>query len=105
MLLFSFSGSIFVADTNNSVIRLFYPETRTVATLDLSTVPPPPPELPAGTPRRLRKRQPVEAEVVEVPTALTSAEGTFTIQVKIPEGYHFTTVQKLPILYLGLFSL
>eukprot|EP00271_Cylindrocystis_brebissonii_P018072 TRINITY_DN496_c0_g2_i1.p1 TRINITY_DN496_c0_g2~~TRINITY_DN496_c0_g2_i1.p1 ORF type:complete len:1137 (+),score=278.85 TRINITY_DN496_c0_g2_i1:69-3479(+) len=85
------NGQIFVADTNNSLIRVLDTSTGTaqLSTLDLSSIPPPPPPLSTSGRRRLRRRAPVEAEVVET-AALTGANGELRIHVSIPGGYHFT---------------
>jgi len=93
------SGSVLVADTNNSVIRsLALPAPGStgvvVATLDLSSVPPPTAQPPAGAsaPRRLRRRRPAEAQVVEVPAV--GASGTLLVDIAIPTGFHFTSVSR-----------
>lgn len=83
------NGQIYIADTNNSVIRIL--DTRAdnlLSTLDLSSVPLPSPSTPSSR-RRLRKRQPVDAEVVEL-DPISAQSGKLELLINIPEGYHYT---------------
>ncbi|KAK3238865.1 hypothetical protein CYMTET_51159 [Cymbomonas tetramitiformis] len=83
-------GTLFVADTNNCVVRRLDLESGALSTLDMSTVPLPSatispvrqqdraPEAPAGA-SMVSTSRPVEGERVEM-----------VFEVQLPDGYHFT---------------
>eukprot|EP00850_Spirogloea_muscicola_P023380 SM000352S13428 [mRNA] locus=s352:43307:48636:- [translate_table: standard] len=89
-------GTIFVADTNNSIIRVLDPTRgNEISTLNLASVPVPQAEAttPAskGGPRRLRgRRAAVDTVVVQGQPLPVGQDGQLHITVSIPEGYHFT---------------
>ncbi|KAL3690719.1 hypothetical protein R1sor_004370 [Riccia sorocarpa] len=84
-------GKIFVADTNNSLIRVLNVGVNppTLETLELKGVPPPPPA-PAGAPRRLRRRLSSDTEIVKV-DPVSSMTGDLELQISLPKEFHFTT--------------
>ena len=93
-ILFSFTGRLYIADTNNSVIRVL--DTRkdsvaTLSTLELEGVEPP--QVKLGKPRRLRRRSSSDAEMIKV-DAVKATTGTFKIELSVPSGYHFSKVNK-----------
>ncbi|XP_010549436.1 PREDICTED: NHL repeat-containing protein 2 [Tarenaya hassleriana] len=83
------TGRLFIADTNNSLIRYIdiNKEEPEVVTLELKDVQPPlqkPKSL-----RRLRKRASADTKIVTV-NAVTSREGDLNIKISLPDGYHFS---------------
>ena len=95
-------GTVFVADTNNSVIRILdlSQSPAAVSTLTLTDVPSPaPPSYSSSSTssepakrKSLRRRQAPEAEVVTV-AAVGGSAGTLQLRIAIPDGYHFTEVR------------
>lgn len=90
-----FSGRLFVADTNNSLIRyidLNNKEDVEIRTLELKGVQPPMPK--AKSLKRLRKRASADTKIVTV-DAVTSREGDLNLKILLPDGYHFSKVRNL----------
>ena len=91
-----FSGRLFIADTNNSLIRyldLNADETE-LRTLELKGVQPPKPK--SRSFKRLRRR--ASADTVPIPIdAISSNEGNLSIKISLPSEYHFSKV--LTLLY------
>ncbi|CAM6081683.1 unnamed protein product [Calypogeia fissa] len=86
------NGTLYVADTNNNLIRVLDMSgngTPTLKTLELTGVPLPPPS-PATAPRRLRRRLSSDTEVVKV-ASISSASGDLQLEIKLPSEFHFTT--------------
>ncbi|KAL0793673.1 hypothetical protein Bca101_065050 [Brassica carinata] len=84
------NGRLFVADTNNSLIRyidLNNSEDVEIRTLELKGVQPPMPK--AKTLKRLRKRASADTKIVTV-DAVTSREGDLNLKISLPDGYHFS---------------
>ncbi|KAL1221163.1 Protein SUPPRESSOR OF QUENCHING 1 [Cardamine amara subsp. amara] len=84
------NGRLFVADTNNSLIRyidLNKGEEAEILTLDLKGVQPPMPK--AKSLKRLRKRASADTKIVKV-DSVTSQEGDLNLKISLPDGYHFS---------------
>ncbi|CAN8241331.1 unnamed protein product [Cochlearia groenlandica] len=87
------NGRLFLADTNNSLIRYIdlnkegEDEIAEVHTLELKGVQPPTPK--AKSLKRLRKRASLDTKIVKVDT-VTSREGDLSIKISLPDGYHFS---------------
>ncbi|XP_010414996.1 PREDICTED: NHL repeat-containing protein 2-like [Camelina sativa] len=84
------NGKLFVADTNNSLIRyidLNKGEEAEILTLELKGVQPPMPK--AKSLRRLRKRASADTKIVKV-DSVTSREGDLNLKISLPDGYHFS---------------
>lgn len=90
--MFFLAGKIYVADTNNSLIRVLNVGANppTIETLELKGVPPPPPA-PASAPRRLRRRLTSDVEIVNV-DPVSSMNGDLELQISLPKEFHFTAV-------------
>lgn len=83
------NGKLFIADTNNSVIRYMdlnqaEPD---LLTLELKGVQPPVPR--GRTMKRLRKRLSADTQVIKVDGS-SSTEGNLYLRISLPEGYHFS---------------
>ncbi|CAA7055136.1 unnamed protein product [Microthlaspi erraticum] len=81
---------LFVADTNNSLIRyidLNKKQDAEIRTLELKGVQPPMPK--AKSLKRLRKRASADTKIVTV-DAVTSKEGDLNLKISLPDGYHFS---------------
>ncbi|CAH8381960.1 unnamed protein product [Eruca vesicaria subsp. sativa] len=84
------NGRLFIADTNNSLIRyidLNNKEDVEIRTLELKGVQPPMPK--AKSLKRLRKRASADTKIVTV-DAVTSREGDLNLKISLPDGYHFS---------------
>ncbi|KAG9457803.1 hypothetical protein H6P81_002311 [Aristolochia fimbriata] len=83
------NGRLFIADTNNSLIRVldFNSDEPVLRTLELKGVQPPSPK--SKSLRRLRRRQPADTEVVRVDGG-SSNSGNMYLKISVPEGYHFS---------------
>ncbi|VYS49318.1 unnamed protein product [Arabidopsis thaliana] len=84
------NGRLFVADTNNSLIRyidLNKGEDSEILTLELKGVQPPMPK--AKSLKRLRKRASADTKIVKV-DSVTSREGDLNLRISLPDGYHFS---------------
>jgi hypothetical protein len=88
------TGKLYVADTNNSVIRILHLMGKnggpTMTTLALKGVQPPV-QAASGTPRRLRKRLSSDTQIIHI-DPITAASGDLQLQISLPSGFHFTTV-------------
>ncbi|KAL8251513.1 hypothetical protein R6Q59_035206 [Mikania micrantha] len=80
---------LFIADTNNSLIR--YLDLNQVdiqlKTLELKGVQPPAPK--SRSPRRLRKRTSADTETIVIEGS-SSNEANINLAISVPEGYHFS---------------
>ncbi|XP_070024129.1 protein SUPPRESSOR OF QUENCHING 1, chloroplastic-like isoform X2 [Nicotiana tabacum] len=82
------NGRLYIADTNNSVIRyldLNKSEVE-VLTLELKGVQPP---LKSRSLKRLRRRSGADSQTIVV-NGGSSNEGTLNLRISVPEGYHFS---------------
>ncbi|CAH2046801.1 unnamed protein product [Thlaspi arvense] len=87
------NGRLFVADTNNSLIRyidLSKEVDAEIVTLELKGVQPPMPN--AKSLKRLRKRASADTKIITV-DAVTSREGDLNLKISLPDGYHFSKVE------------
>lgn len=85
------SGRLFIADTNNSLIRYLdlNEESLKLRTLDLKGFQQPSPK--SKVLKRLRRRS--SADTVTIATdAVSSNEGRLSIQISLPKEYHFSKV-------------
>ncbi|KAL4572704.1 hypothetical protein LXL04_019486 [Taraxacum kok-saghyz] len=84
------SGRLFIADTNNSLIRYLdlKKEDSEIVTLELKGVQPPA-TTPSRSPRRLRKRNSADTQTIVVDGG-SSIEGDLSLQISVPQGYHFS---------------
>ncbi|KAJ9557732.1 hypothetical protein OSB04_012346 [Centaurea solstitialis] len=82
-------GRLFIADTNNSLIRYLdlNKENVELVTLELKGVQPPTPK--SRSPRRLRRRTSADTETIVV-DGVSSNEGNLVLSISVPEGYHFS---------------
>lgn len=83
------AGRLFIADTNNSLIRYLdlNKKDAQLVTLELKGVQPP--ALKSRSPRRLRKRTSADTETIVVDGG-SSNEGILNLTISVPEGYHFS---------------
>ncbi|XP_068662112.1 protein SUPPRESSOR OF QUENCHING 1, chloroplastic [Aristolochia californica] len=83
------NGRLFVADTNNSLIRVLdlNGDEPALHTLELKGVQPPSPK--SKSLRRLRRRQPADIEVLRIDGG-SSTSGNLYLRISVPEGYHFS---------------
>ncbi|KAL2536920.1 haloacid dehalogenase-like hydrolase family protein [Forsythia ovata] len=83
------NGRLFIADTNNSVIRYLdlSKEEPVLLTLELRGVQAPAPK--SKSLRRLRRRSTADTETVTV-NGVSSNEGKLCLKISVPEGYHFS---------------
>lgn len=93
-------GRLFIADTNNSVIRYLDlgKEEPVLLTLELKGV-----QVPASKSkslRRLRRRSTADTETVKV-NGVSSNEGKLCLKISVPEGYHFSKVLSFSICIFG----
>ena len=92
--LMSFAGKLYVADTNNSLIRVIDLRAEggpTLRTLELKGVLPPTPATSTG-PRRLRQRLSADTQVVRI-DPITAVSGDLQLQISLASGYHFSNVR------------
>ncbi|KAI6692331.1 hypothetical protein NL676_020041 [Syzygium grande] len=82
-------GRLFIADTNNNVIRYLdlNKADAELLTLELKGVRPPVPK--SRTLKRLRSRMSSDTLSVKV-DAISSSEGNLGLKISLPEGYHFS---------------
>lgn len=90
-LFFYFTGRIFIADTNNSLIRYLdlNKEEAELLTLELKGVQPPTAK--SKSLKRLRRRSSADTQTITVDGG-SSNEGNLSIKISVPEGYHFSKV-------------
>jgi len=83
------NGWLFIADTNNSVIRYLdlNKEEPELITLELKGVQPPTPK--SRSLKRLRRRSFADTDIVKVDGS-SSNEGNLYLKISVPEGYHFS---------------
>ncbi|KAI8531711.1 hypothetical protein RHMOL_Rhmol11G0156800 [Rhododendron molle] len=83
------NGRLFIADTNNSVIRYLdlNKEEPELLTLELKGVQPPIPK--SRSLKRLRRRSSADTDTVKVDGS-SSNEGNLYLKISVPEGYHFS---------------
>lgn len=83
------NGKLFIADTNNNVIRYLdlNEEDAALHTLELKGVQPPSPKSRAL--KRLRRRPSVDTQIIRIDES-SSTEGNLYIKISVPEGYHFS---------------
>ncbi|KAM2468598.1 hypothetical protein FF1_010260 [Malus domestica] len=83
------NGRIFVADTNNSLIRYLdlNREEAELLTLELKGVQPPVAK--SKSLKRLRRRSSADTQTITVDGG-PSSEGNLSIKISVPEGYHFS---------------
>ncbi|KAL1545981.1 Protein SUPPRESSOR OF QUENCHING 1, chloroplastic [Salvia divinorum] len=83
------NGRLFIADTNNSLIRYLDLNKKVPAllTLELKGVQPPSPK--SKSPRRLRRRATSDTETVVIDGGAIS-EGRLCLEIRVLEGYHFS---------------
>ncbi|KAH9604993.1 hypothetical protein KSS87_017907 [Heliosperma pusillum] len=83
------NGKLFIADTNNNVIR--YMDLNNgepvLLTLELKGVHPPAPR--TRTMKRLRKRVTPDTQIIKV-SGSQSNEGNLDLRISLPSGYHFS---------------
>ncbi|KAL3349804.1 hypothetical protein AABB24_022728 [Solanum stoloniferum] len=86
------NGRLYIADTNNSVIRYLdlNKSEAEVLTLELKGVQPP---LKSRSLKRLRRRSGADTQTVVV-NGGSSSEGTLNLRILVPEGYHFSKEAK-----------
>lgn len=85
------SGRLFVADTNNSVIRFLDLNNKepVLSTLELKGVQPPAPK--SKSLRRLRRRSSADTETIVIDGG-SSNDGKLCLKISVPEGYHLSKV-------------
>ncbi|XP_068341713.1 protein SUPPRESSOR OF QUENCHING 1, chloroplastic isoform X2 [Pyrus communis] len=85
------NGRIFVADTNNSLIRYLdlNREEAELLTLELKGVQPPVAK--SKSLKRLRRRSSADTQTITVDGGLSN-EGNLSIKISVPEGYHFSKI-------------
>ncbi|XVF31476.1 hypothetical protein REPUB_Repub16aG0149400 [Reevesia pubescens] len=83
------NGRLFIADTNNSVIRYLdlNEANAEILTLELKGVQPPTPK--SKSLRRLRRRPSADTQTIVV-NGGSSSEGNLYLKVSLPEEYHFS---------------
>lgn len=87
------AGKLYVADTNNSLIRVLDVKAEggpKLSTLELKGVQPPTPAAPSG-PRRLRQRLSADTQVIRI-DPVTALSGDLQLQISLASGYHFSKV-------------
>ena len=87
---FSFSGRLFIADTNNSLIRYLdlNNDDFELRTLELKGFQPPKSK---RSFKRLRRRPSADTVTVTI-DAISSNEGNLSIEISLPNEYHFSKV-------------
>lgn len=84
-------GKLYVADTNNSLIRVLDLQAQggpKLETLELKGVQPPTPAEPTG-PRRLRQRLSSDTQVIRI-DPVDALNGDLQLQISLASGYHFS---------------
>ncbi|KAI5075738.1 hypothetical protein GOP47_0009814 [Adiantum capillus-veneris] len=85
------NGKVYVADTNNSVIRVLDTKGKdgpSISTLELKGVEPPRLKT-AGKPRRLRSRPSRDTDLIKI-DPIKAMNGNIKIRISLPPGFHFT---------------
>ncbi|KAE9615930.1 putative transcription factor WD40-like family [Lupinus albus] len=85
------NGRLFIADTNNSLIRYLdlNNDEYALSTLELKDFQPPKPKL--RSLKRLRRRTSADTETINI-DAISSNEGNLSIEISLPNEYHFSKV-------------
>ncbi|KAJ4719324.1 NHL repeat-containing protein 2-like [Melia azedarach] len=83
------NGNLFIADTNNNIIRYLdlNKEEAKLLTLELKGVLPPKPK--SRSPKRLRKRSSADTQMVVI-DGVFSNEGNLYLKISLPEECHFS---------------
>ncbi|KAL1802209.1 hypothetical protein ACET3Z_030856 [Daucus carota] len=83
------NGRLYIADTNNNLIRYLdlSKQEAEISTLELKGVVPP--RTVSRSLKRLRRRSGVGTETVKV-DGVSSSEGILSLKISVPEGYHFS---------------
>ncbi|MCO5562807.1 hypothetical protein L7F22_016439 [Adiantum nelumboides] len=84
-------GKIFVADTNNSIIRMLNTKQKdgqSISTLELKGVEPPQLKS-AEKPRRLRRRLSNDTDLIKI-GPIKAMNGNIKLRISLPPGFHFT---------------
>ncbi|KAH9689718.1 protein SUPPRESSOR OF QUENCHING 1 [Citrus sinensis] len=83
------NGNLFIADTNNNIIRYLdlNKEEPELQTLELKGVQPPTPK--SRSPKRLRRRSSPDSQTIVVDGGLSN-EGNIYLKISLPEEYHFS---------------
>ncbi|XP_045796693.1 protein SUPPRESSOR OF QUENCHING 1, chloroplastic isoform X2 [Trifolium pratense] len=81
------NGRLFIADTNNSLIRYLDLNTNELYTLELKGVQPPKPK--SRSFKRLRRRPTADTVPITI-DAISSEEGNLSIEISLPNEYHFS---------------
>ncbi|CAL0308538.1 unnamed protein product [Lupinus luteus] len=83
------NGRLFIADTNNSLIRYLdlNNDEYALSTLELKGFQPPKPKLRSF--KRLRRRTSADTETINI-DAISSNEGNLSIEISLPNEYHFS---------------
>lgn len=91
LLFILFTGRLFIADTNNSLIRYLDLKTNEfeLRTLELKGFQPPKPK--SRSFKRLRRRPTADTVPITV-DAISSEEGNLSIEISLPNEYHFSKV-------------
>lgn len=97
-----FTGRLFIADTNNSVIRYLDLNKKEAELLTLELKGVQPPVQKSRSMKRLRKRLSSDTQTITVEGS-SSSEGNLSIKISLPEEYHFSKVpHPFPIVYFIL---
>ncbi|KAK2419036.1 bifunctional riboflavin kinase/FMN phosphatase [Trifolium repens] len=80
-------GRLFIADTNNSLIRYLDLNTNELCTLELKGFQPPKPK--SRSFKRLRRRPTADTVPITI-DAISSEEGNLSIEISLPNEYHFS---------------
>ncbi|KAK2364956.1 bifunctional riboflavin kinase/FMN phosphatase [Trifolium repens] len=80
-------GRLFIADTNNSLIRYLDLNTNELFTLELKGFQPPKPK--SRSFKRLRRRPTADTVPITI-DAISSEEGNLSIEISLPNEYHFS---------------
>lgn len=86
-----FTGRLFIADTNNSIIRYLDLNKKAPELLTLELKGVQPPNKKSRSPKRLRRRAPADAQTIKL-DGISSSEGNLSVRISLPEEYHFSKV-------------
>eukprot|EP00268_Persea_americana_P050094 TRINITY_DN5423_c0_g1_i14.p1 TRINITY_DN5423_c0_g1~~TRINITY_DN5423_c0_g1_i14.p1 ORF type:complete len:1112 (-),score=203.72 TRINITY_DN5423_c0_g1_i14:364-3300(-) len=83
------NGKLFIADTNNSIIRYLDVNKKNpvLHTFELKGVQPPSPK--SRSLKRLRRRPSSDTQIIKIDGS-SSTEGSLNLKISVPEGYHFS---------------
>lgn len=91
LFIFFFSGRLFIADTNNSLIRYLDLTTNEFELFTLELKGFQPPKQKSRSFKRLRRRPSADMVPITV-DAISSEEGNLSIKISLPNEYHFSKV-------------